>query len=140
MTSIAPINKGMPVLEGKTNLLSGQLLRWLKDIVNKLNRAVVTDENGNVDQDIFVNGEISSLTSCLTSGSQGSDGCLSFKRSSDGATVSDLKINGFDIELSHAGGGAKIRFFLSSGYGEVLRVDNDGQIHMKTGMTIVYDL
>jgi hypothetical protein len=48
MTSIAPINKGVPVLEGKTNLLSGQLLRWLKDIVNKLNRAVVTDEKGNV--------------------------------------------------------------------------------------------
>ena len=48
MTRIAPINKGMPVLEGKTNFLSGQLLRWLKDVVNRLNSAVVTDANGNI--------------------------------------------------------------------------------------------
>ena len=52
MNNIAPINKGIPVLEvegkNKTNFLSGIFLRWLKDVANRLNRAVVTDANGNI--------------------------------------------------------------------------------------------
>ena len=52
MINIPPINKGVPVLEmegkNKTNFLSGIFLRWLKDVANRLNRAVVTDENGNI--------------------------------------------------------------------------------------------
>ena len=52
MNNIPPINKGIPVLEvegkNKTNFLSGIFLRWLKDVANRLNRAVVTDANGNI--------------------------------------------------------------------------------------------
>ena len=38
----------MPVLDGKTNFFSGMFQRWLQSIVDRLNRAVVTDANGNV--------------------------------------------------------------------------------------------
>jgi len=52
VNNIAPINKGIPVLEvegkNKTNFLSGIFLRWLKDVQALLRRSVVTDENGNI--------------------------------------------------------------------------------------------
>lgn len=48
MNNIAPINKGIQVLQEGTNFLSGVFLRWLKDVADRLNRAVVTDENGNI--------------------------------------------------------------------------------------------
>lgn len=48
MPSIAPISKGLPVLEKATNFLSGQFLRWLQSVESRLNKAVVTDANGNI--------------------------------------------------------------------------------------------
>ena len=48
MNNIAPINKGIPVLEKGTNFLGGVFLRWLQSVESRLNRAVVTDANGNV--------------------------------------------------------------------------------------------
>jgi len=48
VNNIAPINKGIQVLEKGTNFLSGVFLRWLQSVESRLNRAVVTDENGNV--------------------------------------------------------------------------------------------
>jgi hypothetical protein len=49
VNNVPPINEKLPVLEGKSNFLSGMFLRWLKDLVFRVNRAVVTDENGNID-------------------------------------------------------------------------------------------
>ena len=49
MNNLPPINEKLPVLEGKTNFLSGQFLRWLKDLLFKVDRAIVTDANGNID-------------------------------------------------------------------------------------------
>ena len=37
----------MPVLEGKTNFLSGMFLRWLEFIVARLNKIII-DESGNI--------------------------------------------------------------------------------------------
>jgi hypothetical protein len=48
VNNIAPINKGIQVLEKGTNFLSGVFLRWLQSVESRLNRAVVTDENGNI--------------------------------------------------------------------------------------------
>ena len=48
MLNIPPINKGIPVLEKATNFLSGQFLRWLQSVESRLNKAVVTDANGNI--------------------------------------------------------------------------------------------
>ena len=55
MINIPPISKSVPVLEmdskNRTNFLSGVFLRWLNDVanrLNRLNRAVVTDKNGNI--------------------------------------------------------------------------------------------
>ena len=52
MLNIPPINKGIPVLEKATNFLSGQFLRWLQSVESRLNKAVVTDANGEINQDI----------------------------------------------------------------------------------------
>jgi hypothetical protein len=48
VNNIAPINKGIQVLEKGTNFLSGIFLRWLQSVESRLNRAVVTDDNGNI--------------------------------------------------------------------------------------------
>jgi hypothetical protein len=59
MINIPPINKSIPVVETigndasnpfskAKNFLSGQFLRWLQSVESRLNKAVVTDENGNI--------------------------------------------------------------------------------------------
>lgn len=40
MTRISPINKGIEVLEGKTNFLSGIFFRWLKDLRDYTNDGI----------------------------------------------------------------------------------------------------
>jgi hypothetical protein len=48
VNNIPPINKGIQVLEKGSNFLSGVFFRWLQSVESRLNRAVVTDANGNV--------------------------------------------------------------------------------------------
>jgi hypothetical protein len=48
VNNIPPINKGIQVLEKGSNFLSGVFLRWLQSVESRLNRAVVTDANGNI--------------------------------------------------------------------------------------------
>lgn len=48
MSSIPPINKSYEVIEKDTSFIGGRFLRWLNEIVQRLNRAVITDSNGNV--------------------------------------------------------------------------------------------
>jgi hypothetical protein len=48
VSKIAPINRGLQVLENGSNFLSAMFLRWLQTVESRLNKAVVTDDNGNI--------------------------------------------------------------------------------------------
>jgi len=48
MNNVAPINEKLPVLEGKSNYLSGSFLRWIKDLWFVVNKSVVYDNLGNI--------------------------------------------------------------------------------------------
>jgi hypothetical protein len=48
VSNIAPINRGLQVLENGSNFLSGMFLRWLQTVESRLNKAIVTDDNGNI--------------------------------------------------------------------------------------------
>jgi hypothetical protein len=48
MINIPPINKSYETIQKGSSFIGDRFLRWLNDLTQRVNRAVVTDENGNI--------------------------------------------------------------------------------------------
>jgi len=62
MSSVPPINKGLPVLDGNSNFLSSVFLKWLQFAESKLNLSVSQNTEGSYQFNTITSAKASSIT------------------------------------------------------------------------------
>lgn len=161
MSNTTPINKGIPVVEPGTNFLHSIFLKWLQFVERKLNRAVVTDENGNISynnaeipsdlndgfywevspsfQYVAKSNTLGSAQYYLSNAYFNSNNQWyqpnSFGPSSLFLINSGVSTQSIEMRVAAAGQPSGIITWQNC-----LRFGTDGVLHLKTGSTIVYDL
>lgn len=88
MSDISPINKSYPVTEGKSNTISGQLIRWFNELQNSVMSSLRKDNNG-----IYL---VSSITSASASALIPKEGYIVFVSDTD-ATFTSVGFWGYQI-------------------------------------------